>query len=616
MRAKWSASSFKTYTGEALNAAGYTKISQSRWTLPEDIVPRKLQCTNVLSQDYQSDEEDPSHWMQRITSELESKSDEELMKQLNDTAESGNWSKIKDSHLAKLLAKRGFLAAAKDESFQRLSRDSGGVTKDQVIEWMSRSETFQQYEQIMRAKWSEKSFTKFTGVALKDVGYARTSGGSSRVLARYALPEDNALSQEAESYEEDSDNRKQERCEVEEQRISKIAAIADELESKTDEELMEMLREGINSGELTRSGSVLAQRACLAAAQAENIQQFHTESGGVTKAQLMDWMDKSETFHGYKELALTKMKEESFLNRFGQAMTSAGYVRFGGGTLTRWALPEDIVPRVDIGARRTAVCGLSESKTDGKQSASRELFGSKTDEELMEMLREGINSGEWTQLSKVLAKRACLAAAQDENIQKIHTVSGGVTKSQIIDWMHRSETFHGYKEMALTKIKEKSFMSGLSDALISAGYVCIGRGPNTRWALPEDILPRVGSDVRQNGSKRKGIKSSGSTAGKRKRESDTFAKHKKKFNLYSDESSQSSSEEENEEEDDDDNPWLGCVCGRTHPSPIQVFWIQCGACDAWHNVAEDCVGFGEEAADTIDEWFCWSCNPPCADLNL
>jgi len=608
MRAKWLNKSFNNHTGEALKAAGYTKISQFRWALPEDIVPRELQCTNVLSQGYQADEEDPSNWTQkRIISELESKSDEELMRQLNDTAESGNWSRIKDSHLAKLLAKRGFLAAAKDESFQRLSRDSGGVTKDQVFEWMSRSETFQQYEQIMRAKWSENSFINHTGAALKDVGYAKIRNGGSHALARYALPEDNVLSQDSESDEEDSDDRKQERCEVEEQRISKIAALVDELESKTNGELMEMLREGINSGELTRSGSVLAQRACLAAAQDENIQQFHTESGGVTKAQIIDWMDKSETFHGYKELVLTKMKEGSFLTKFGQAMTSAGYVCFGGGSLTRWALPEDIVPRVDINAKRSALCGLSKSKIDAKQSASSELFGSKTDEELMEMLREGINSGEWTQQSKALAKRACLAAAQDGNIQKIHTESGGVTKSQIIDWMDRSETFHGYKELVLTKTKEVSFMTRLSDALISAGYACFGRGTKTRWALPEDVVPR---------GKRMGIKSSGSTAGKRKREFDTFAKHKKKFNLYSDESSRSSSEEENEEEEDDDNPWLGCVCGRTHPSPIQVFWIQCGACDAWHNVAEDCVGFGEETADTIDEWFCWSCNPPGADLNL
>eukprot|EP00984_Skeletonema_dohrnii_P013522 scaffold5596_cov132-Skeletonema_dohrnii-CCMP3373.AAC.2 len=599
MRAKWSASSFKTYTGEALNAAGYTKISQSRWTLPEDIVPRELQCTNVLSQGYQADEEDPSNWTQRIISELESKSDEELMRQLNDTAESGNWNQKRDSLLAKLLAKRGFLAAAQDEQFQRLRRNSGGVTKDQVIEWMRRSEVFQQFEQIMRAKWSEKTFIKYTLAALKDVGYARISGGGSHVLTRYALPEDNVSSQEAESDEEDSDTRKQE--------ISKIAALVDELESKTNGELMEMLREGINSGELTRSGSVLAQRACLAAAQDENIQQFHNESGGVTKAQIIDWMDKSETFHGYKELVLTKMKEGSFLTKLGPVMASAGYVCFGGGSLTRWALPEDIVPRVDINAKRSALCGLSKSKIDAKKTASSELFGSKTDEELMEMLREGINSGEWTQQSKALAKRACLAAAQDENIQKIHTESGGVTKSQIIDWMDRSETFHGYKELVLTKMKEVSFMTRLSDALISAGYACFGRGTKTRWALPEDVVPR---------GKRMGIKSSGSTAGKRKREFDTFAKHKKKFNLYSDESSQSCSEEENEEEEDDDNPWLGCVCGRTHPSPIQVFWIQCGACDAWHNVAEDCVGFGEETADTIDEWFCWSCNPPCADLNL
>ena len=68
--------------------------------------------------------------------------------------------------------------------------------------------------------------------------------------------------------------------------------------------------------------------------------------------------------------------------------------------------------------------------------------------------------------------------------------------------------------------------------------------------------------------------------------------------------------------DGDEDPWLGCVCGNTHPHPIKVFWIQCEGCDAWYNVAEECVGFDANAAEQLDEWRCWACDPPVAGLGL
>ncbi len=84
-----------------------------------------------------------------------------------------------------------------------------------------------------------------------------------------------------------------------------------------------------------------------------------------------------------------------------------------------------------------------------------------------------------------------------------------------------------------------------------------------------------------------------------------------------DDSSHSNVEEEEfVEEDYDENPWLGCVCGNTHPYPIKVFWIQCELCESWYNVAEECVGFDEKTAGILDEWFCWACKPPVAGLGL
>jgi hypothetical protein len=174
-----------------------------------------------------------------------------------------------------------------------------------------------------------------------------------------------------------------------------------------------------------------------------------------------------------------------------------------------------------------------------------------------------------------------------------------------MDWVNGSDTFNQYSQTVRKKWSESSCESRFVDALKAVGYT-FTRVDNT-WALPESI-------VSQNKiNSLKSVKS----IGKRKRKSDTFTERKKQYNQYFDSEdedlSHSSVEAENE---DDDNPWLGCVCGRTHPFPIEVFWIQCGACDAWHNVAADCVGFTEEEADSMSEWCCWSCHPPVAGMGL
>jgi len=62
-----------------------------------------------------------------------------------------------------------------------------------------------------------------------------------------------------------------------------------------------------------------------------------------------------------------------------------------------------------------------------------------------------------------------------------------------------------------------------------------------------------------------------------------------------------------------DVPWHGCVCGQVHERPTKVFWIQCDVvhCQAWYNVASDCIdGLTAEQveADPNMIWICRSCN--------
>ena len=83
------------------------------------------------------------------------------------------------------MAKRAFIAAAKDGDIQKLSKTSKGVTKAQVLEWMNGSDTFKGLQPIILARWSR--FNDFMGFAMKDAGYKKISGGNR---PRYELPEE------------------------------------------------------------------------------------------------------------------------------------------------------------------------------------------------------------------------------------------------------------------------------------------------------------------------------------------------------------------------------------------------------------------------------------------
>jgi hypothetical protein len=56
-----------------------------------------------------------------------------------------------------------------------------------------------------------------------------------------------------------------------------------------------------------------------------------------------------------------------------------------------------------------------------------------------------------------------------------------------------------------------------------------------------------------------------------------------------------------------EEPWLSCICGKTHPSPIHVFWIQCDGCKSWYNVSPKCTGFDQDQAKSLERWHCPAC---------
>lgn len=54
--------------------------------------------------------------------------------------------------------------------------------------------------------------------------------------------------------------------------------------------------------------------------------------------------------------------------------------------------------------------------------------------------------------------------------------------------------------------------------------------------------------------------------------------------------------------------WLGCVCKKIHPPPVEVFWIRCdGVCGSWYNVSPSCVGMDTSEVEQLPSWRCNEC---------
>ena len=115
-----------------------------------------------------------------------------------------------------------------------------------------------------------------------------------------------------------------------------------------------------------------------------------------------------------------------------------------------------------------------------------------SDEELMDMLSEANRPGNWnrmkySKLATLLAKRAVIAAAKDEDFQQLSETSKGVTKAQVLEWMNDSETFNGYEQIMRGKWSS-NFDLKMYTALKDAGYKQIfggGKsGETLRYAVP------------------------------------------------------------------------------------------------------------------------------------
>jgi hypothetical protein len=115
---------------------------------------------------------------------------------------------------------------------------------------------------------------------------------------------------------------------------------------------------------------------------------------------------------------------------------------------------------------------------------------------LLEHLEAGIETENWDRrqqlVGSTLSYRAVLSAARSKIIQASAKANGGASRSEIMNWIEKSEKFGKWRALMLTKLEIKSYQASITKALIRAEFERTGTsGRYIKWLLPKSILKEI-----------------------------------------------------------------------------------------------------------------------------
>jgi hypothetical protein len=149
-----------------------------------------------------------------------------------------------------------------------------------------------------------------------------------------------------------------------------------ELDTLPVEVLLERMTEAIENNEWERRhqliGATIALHSVRDAARDPKIQQVALD-GGVSRSEVMVWMEESTKYDEWVQQMLTKMEARSYQAAVTKCLLKAGYTRTGNsGRYIKWYLPKDI-PIVATSNKSNSNSNKEESKTeDEKEEAGDE----------------------------------------------------------------------------------------------------------------------------------------------------------------------------------------------------------------------------------------------------
>ncbi len=113
-------------------------------------------------------------------------------------------------------------------------------------------------------------------------------------------------------------------------------------------------------------------------------------------------------------------------------------------------------------------------------------------EDLLEKMDEAVFKGLWDRRCQVIGATICYHAVRAAGMspeiqQKVHE-DGGVSRSDVMDWIKKSDKFGGWVQQMLTNMEPRSYQAAVTKSLLKSGFArTTGAGRYIKWELPEDI---------------------------------------------------------------------------------------------------------------------------------
>jgi hypothetical protein len=135
--------------------------------------------------------------------------------------------------------------------------------------------------------------------------------------------------------------------------VASSGGLQSELDQLSTDILLEMMDKAFESGLWERKdqliGSTIALRAVVSAAEAPEIQEPAIKKPGVSRTDIMEWIEKSEKYSSWSKQMLAKMEHRSYVASITKSLLKAGWTRTSGaGRYVKWELPIDTKMIVNI----------------------------------------------------------------------------------------------------------------------------------------------------------------------------------------------------------------------------------------------------------------------------
>jgi hypothetical protein len=340
---------------------------------------------------------------QSLQDDLDKMTTDELLNEINTSVEKGNWDR-RCGFMGSTILYRAVLEASQARKIQESVKTTDGVSKAAITAWIHASAKFGYCLQLMQTKLEKKSYQCSIARAMQRAGYTRCSDKSFGRHVRWKLPQANVdqhqqyhglnrspgpretdgqqleeEEDEAASDDNDEDDNSEGASQDDASQEDKVAdgndidsddddddddddgdgvegsdgatggawkKIKAEIDASSTDMLLEEFDHAIEHNRWDRRcqfvATTVANRAVKEAARAPDFRQC-AEPDGVSRAQVVDWITKSNRYGKWAEYMAEKLKPRSYQANIVKSMQLAGFHRSSVKTFgcnIRWHLPD------------------------------------------------------------------------------------------------------------------------------------------------------------------------------------------------------------------------------------------------------------------------------------